>query len=105
MSKVITKRNFTEEVLNCDKPFLVDFWATWCGPCRLVSPSVEKLAEYYQGRLEVGKVNVDEEHELAERYHVMNIPTLYLFKDGEIIDKLVGARPFEDLVRALDKHI
>jgi thioredoxin 1 len=105
MTKIITKKNFTEEVLNSETPFLVDFWAPWCAPCRLVGPSVEKLEEHYQGKLGVGKVNVDEEPDLAERYRVMNIPTLYLFKDGEIVDKMVGARPYDDLVRTLDKHV
>ncbi|HHU06967.1 MAG TPA: thioredoxin [Clostridiaceae bacterium] len=105
MPKTITKANFTEEVINSEIPFLVDFWAPWCAPCRLVGPSVEKLKEHYKGKLEIGKVNVDDEAELAERYRVMNIPTLYLFKDGEIVDKMVGARPFEDLVRTVDKHI
>ncbi len=105
MVKIVSKKDFNEEVLKSDLPVLVDFWAPWCGPCRLVSPSVEKLGEYYKGRLGVAKVNVDEEPELADRYQVRNIPTLYLFKDGQIIERLIGARPFEDLVRNLDKHV
>ncbi|MGI6091308.1 MAG: thioredoxin [Saccharofermentanales bacterium] len=105
MTTVITKQNFDTEVLNSDKPFLVDFWAAWCGPCRLVIPAVEKLAEHYQGRLNVGMVNVDEEQDLATRYHVMSIPTLLLFKDGEIADRQVGAKSFEELVRLIDKFL
>ena len=89
MAKVITTQNFEEEVLKSEKPFLLDFWATWCGPCRMQGPAVEKLAgEGYN----VGKINVDDEGELAERYHVMNIPTLIIFKNGEEKERMVGVQ-------------
>ena len=105
LTKAITKHYFETEILNSDKLTLVDFWAAWCGPCRLVVPAVEKLAEHYHGRLNVGMVNVDEEQELAARYHVMSIPTLIFFKDGEIIDRQVGAKSFDELVRLVDKFL
>ena len=87
MAKNITVDNFEKEVLQTAGPVLVDFWATWCGPCRMQGPAVEKLAE--EG-YNVGKINVDDEGELAERYHVMNIPTLIIFKNGEEKERMVG---------------
>ena len=93
----ITGENFEEEVLKSDKPVLIDFWATWCGPCKMMGPVVEQLATEYEGRVKVGKVNVDEEMELAQKYQVMSIPTFLLFKDGKVEKQVVGARPKEDL--------
>ena len=101
----ITTNTFEDLVLKADKPVLVDFWAVWCGPCRQVGPVVDRLAKDYDGKLTVGKVNVDEQTELAERYRVMSIPTLYIFKAGEVVDKLVGARPYNDLKVILDKYV
>lgn len=101
----ITTTTFENLVLKADKPVLVDFWAVWCGPCRQVGPVIDRLAKDYEGKITVGKVNVDEQTELAERYRVMSIPTLYIFKSGEVVDKLVGARPYEDLKAVLDKHV
>ena len=88
----ITKDNFEQEVLSSDKPVLLDFWASWCGPCRMVSPIVDEIAEERED-IKVGKVNVDEESELAARFRVMSIPTLVVMKDGEIVNQSVGARP------------
>ena len=93
----ITGENFEEEVLKSDKPVLIDFWATWCGPCKMMGPVVEQLATEYEGRVKVGKVNVDEEMELAQKYQVMSIPTFLLFKEGKVEKQVMGARPKEDL--------
>ncbi|AEF17486.1 MULTISPECIES: thioredoxin [Thermoanaerobacterium] len=97
----ITKDNFQEEVVNSNIPVLVDFWAEWCGPCRMVSPIIEELAEDYEGKVKVGKINVDEENELAMQFRIMSIPTIGLFKGGKMVDKIIGARPksdFEDFI-------
>lgn len=86
----ITETNFEELVLKSDKPVLIDFWAVWCGPCRAVAPIVEELAEEYDGRAVVGKIDVDGNRQIATNYGIQAIPTLFLVKDGEIVDKIVG---------------
>lgn len=88
----LTKENFDEEVLRADKPVLVDFWAPWCGPCRMVSPIVDEIAGETDAA-KIGKINIDEQPELAQRFGVMSIPTLLVFKDGQVAEKAVGARP------------
>jgi len=88
----ITNQNFNEEVIQSDKPVLIDFWASWCGPCRMIAPIVEEIAEE-RSDIKVGKINVDDEPELATRFGIMSIPTLIVIKDGEIVNKLVGVRP------------
>ena len=101
----LTQDNFQEKVLDSDLPVLIDFWAEWCGPCRMVGPVVENLAKNYEGKAVVGKINVDEERTLAQKYRVFSIPTLFVFKDGKVVDQLVGARPYDDIAKVLDKHI
>lgn len=93
----ITKDNFEQEVVNSTQPVLVDFWASWCGPCKMLSPVISELAEEYEGKVKVGKVNVDEEPELAATFKVASIPTVVLFKDGEIAETSVGYRPKQQL--------
>lgn len=101
----LTANNFDDEVLKSDKPVLVDFWAAWCGPCRMVSPIIEELAADYAGKIKVGKVNVDEQRSIAERYRIMSIPTVYLFKDGQPVDKIIGARPKADFERFIKQAL
>lgn len=97
----VTSKNFEEEVLKSDKPVLVDFWAAWCGPCKMLSPIIEEIAEE-RDDIKVCKVNVDEEGDLAMSYKVMSIPTIVAFKNGEIANKSVGALPKKDILSLLD---
>ncbi|HEX2946364.1 MAG TPA: thioredoxin [Clostridia bacterium] len=101
---VLTKNNF-DQYVNSDKPIMVDFWASWCGPCRAVAPVMEELAEEYEGKAVIGKVNVDEESELSAKFRIMSIPTVMLFKGGQAADKIVGARPKSDFEQLLNKNI
>lgn len=101
----LTKENFAQEVLQSDRPVLVDFWATWCGPCRMIAPILDELAEEYSGRAKVCKVNVDEESALAQRYRIMSIPAIFLFRGGEIVEKMVGARPKQAFVEAIEENL
>ena len=89
---VITKENFTKEVLESEKAVLLDFWASWCGPCRMVSPIIDEIAEEYP-EIKVGKVNVDEEDELAQKFGIISIPSIFVVKDGKIVNQTVGAVP------------
>ena len=91
MAQIITDSNFEELVLKADQPVLIDFWAEWCAPCRMIGPYVEQLATEYEGRAVVGKINIEQCPEITEKYGIRNIPTLLYFKGGEIIDKQVGA--------------
>lgn len=96
----ITKENFKDEVINSNKPVLLDFWAPWCGPCRMVSPIVDEIAKEVTD-IKVGKVNIDEQPELASAFSVMSIPTLALVKDGRVIKTMVGARPKQAILGML----
>ena len=96
----ITNENFEAEVIRSDKPVLVDFWASWCGPCRMIAPSIEEIAEE-RSDVKVAKINIDEQPELAARYNVMSIPTLMVFRSGEVTDSAVGARPKAQILSML----
>ena len=101
MVMALTKENFNE-IVKSDKPVLVDFWASWCGPCRMVSPIIDKLAEEYAGKIQVGKVNVDDQGALAAEFAIVSIPTVILFKDGKEVKKLVGAHSVDDYADMID---
>ena len=98
----INESNFEELVLNSDKPVLVDFWAAWCGPCRMVGPIIEEVSTDFDGRAVVGKLDVDTNQEFAAKYGVRNIPTVLVFKDGEIVDRKVGVSPKTAYAEALE---
>ena len=97
--------NFKQEVLKSDLPVLVDFWAEWCMPCRMVAPTVEAIAKKYKGKLKVCKVNVDKAPKTSSEYGIMSIPTLAIFKNGKVVDKVVGVLPEAELASKVDSHI
>lgn len=105
MALELTNDNFEELVLKSDKPVLVDFWAEWCGPCRMVGPIVEELAKDYDGKAVIGKVNVDEHGDISSKFGIRNIPTLLVFKNGEVVDKQVGVAQKSVLAGKIDAHI
>ncbi len=101
----ITDDNFQTEVINSNQPVLIDFWATWCGPCRMIAPIVEELASEYNGKVKIGKLDVDENQETSIRYGVRSIPTLLIFKDGKIKDTIIGAVPKSQIVQKLNSAL
>ncbi len=98
----ITDDNFETEVIKSDKPVLIDFWAVWCGPCKMIAPIVEELAQEYDGKAKIGKLDVDENQQASIKYGVRSIPTLLLFKDGEVKDVIIGAVPKVQIVNKLN---
>ena len=105
MALEITDQSFQEMVLNSDKPVLVDFWAVWCGPCRTFGPIIEEVATDFEGRAVVGKVDVDNNQQVSVDYGIRNIPTVLIFKNGEVVDKIVGVAPKEVIAEKLSAHL
>ncbi len=105
MAVELTDSNFQELVLNSDKPVLVDFWAAWCGPCRMLGPIIEELHDDFQGKAIVGKVDVDNNQQVSMDYGIRNIPTVLIFKNGEVVDKLVGVAPKAAIAEKLNAYL
>ena len=105
MALELTDANFEEQVINSDKPVMVDFWAEWCGPCRMVGPVVEEMHNEYEGKAVIGKVNVDHNPAVSAKYGIRNIPTVLFFKNGEVVDKQVGAAPKSAYSQKLDAQM
>ncbi len=100
-----TDANFQTEVIDSTQPVLVDFWAPWCGPCKMLAPTIDEIANDYQDRLKVGKVNTDDARQVAVQYKIQSIPTLMLFKNGEVVDRTMGAQPKNMIASMIDKHL
>lgn len=105
MEVTVNRENFETEVLKSPIPVLVDFWAEWCGPCHMIAPALSQIAQEYEGKLKVGKLNVDEQPELAQKYFVQSIPNLKLFRSGAIIEEIVGAVPKTHIAKVLSKYV
>jgi thioredoxin 1 len=101
----LTESNFDQEVIKSDLPMLIDFWAEWCGPCKVIAPIIEELANEYEGKLKVGKVDVDSHQQIAMQYGIRSIPTLLIFKKGKVVEQIIGAAPKKVLADKLSKHL
>jgi thioredoxin 1 len=101
----LTEESFEQEVLKATIPVLIDFWAAWCGPCKMIAPIVEELATEYEGKLKIGKVDVDNHQKIAMQYGIRSIPTLLMFKGGKVVEQIIGAAPKKTLVEKLSKHL
>ncbi len=101
----LNENNFEQEVLKANMPVLVDFWAVWCGPCKMIAPVVDELANEYEGKLKIGKVDVDNNQQIAMQYGIRSIPTLLIFKDGKVVEQIIGAAPKRSLIEKLSKHL
>ena len=105
MAEEITSSNFNDIVLQSDKPVLVDFWAEWCGPCRMIAPVIEELSSEYTGRAVIGKLNVDESPDISVNYGVRGIPTILIFKNGQMVDRIVGAVSKSNIILKIEPHL
>ena len=105
MAQAFTDANFQTDVLNSDKLTVVDFWAEWCGPCRAIGPVIDELSKEYDGKVNIGKVNVDENSQVSMNYGITSIPAILFIKGGEVVDKLVGAQPKGNFVKKIEAHI
>jgi thioredoxin 1 len=103
--KQVSDNEFENDILKSDKPAMVDFWAPWCGPCRIIAPIMEELAPQYDGKAVIAKINVDDNPETAQRFQVTSIPTLLMFKDGRVVDRAVGALPKAELQKFIDRNL
>jgi thioredoxin 1 len=101
----VTDSNFENEVLKAETPVLVDFWAEWCGPCKMIAPVVVEIAQDYQGKIKVAKLDVDSNSQTAMKYGIRSIPTLLVFKDGQVVDQIIGAVPKRHLIEKVEKHV
>lgn len=105
MAVEITDANFNNIIMKSDMPVVLDFWATWCRPCQLIGASIEKLAEAYRGKILVGKINVDTEPELTQRFRISSIPSVYIMQDGVVVERMVGAVPYSELQKTLEVYM
>ncbi len=105
MVKYVDQQSFTDDVLKSDIPVLVDFFADWCGPCKMMAPILDELSDELEGKIAICKVNVDANPDLAQTYRIMNIPAMYIFKNGEVAEKIIGSVPKSSLLATLEKHI